>query len=1753
MKKYKKVLLTLGLIAGLSIASAFVVSCDNDSKQIAVTFEENGGAEIEDVNVENGQEYVLPVPTRDGYRFDGWYANGDFSGEAVTSVIASSDVTYYAKWMQVFAVNLDLNGGELSTTKLFLAQGENVYEAVKNLQPKKAGLTFGAWFNGNYELSSTATMKSSELNLKAQYKVAYTVELRLENLAGTGYDTTTQTGSDYVGKTFTSTQKVTGFTETTEDKSSLTKVLSETAAENVFVHTFDRNTYTVMFSPNCPGDQHLDTIFVDAKFEEEIDVPTDPTEYQIDGYCLLGWTTNPNSTKVEYPVDFSVRNNDDNSDITKKYVVSDRNYLYGVWQQAYTDMFGGDDYIYLLESEDGDDVVYLCRANVYFKGVYNAESNLFYFDGNDLISGKLYDNGKFVYSDENRAKNYTLYETDKGIKVTEKISFNNYNQIDYLVFEESTDSVNETGPIKDKSVGIYEVAANGDYVATFTSGSLAGQTMNFILSMIPNEQNIETPVFQVRNEAEYQIGRIILGGIRRDKPSSPDAVYVIGGITYMYFELDGFGTAKFVSDGKTTTYKYSTDENNPKILYLKDINDKLIETIYLMDLPGFEEQGYMVYEEEMNDTFDLGSGDTLTLDGLCYAEYKKGNRTIKSYYRQGTSPMGGKIISIIDPEEYKEYKFLLNEVEDEEAEKAYTAKTILSTYAEYYYKDADGLYYAPMLVIDETVAGKASLYGYTADKTFQKVSEGTYTLLETGEYKGLYEYRRVGDVLDAPDVYLEPINLLNIEWFIFALDTETEGYSINYWYASNADDEGYFVNYRNADITSDATLKTVGGFAFYQAGADVPSIIGSYSMNGTLMELVANEKTYYFTLDEKNPDDRKFYALQYAPYKAYLKDKDGKYSTSEYLSYDGLGNVAYVKDGREIAGSVGKAQVNNLDKLTHYFQDQVYQFTSTEKQFEYIEGKDGARSYFAPWIGTPDEEGENTPKYIYETEAGAFTIDGYCKAEFKGNEGFYYEIEDGNVVVLNVSGRTYYFDRKIVDNEITFTLRGEEYGEYAILVNQYSNGLFVELNGYGKLSVFTLKEDAGEYKRNYISNDGFYEISDEVYTLVYGTGSQAEAIVCILGGSDYAAADGKNYVTFSKRSENNEDFEENQTKILVSTKDWSVLILDEFGRAIRADKNGKKQEGKYTFVTAYEKEGADDNDNGVFNEDGLLYFVGKDGSGCIYNYNLQSQEASPVELMDRSYYTENFESLYFSADGFAIFNGNEDELCFYIYQEVEIDEDNSDPDFETDPDYDDDDENDRDDDYVILYYPAKLGEDKNEYGFASRNFGRLGAEKEYEDKTYYSGDGDITFTRLDETSLYPLLSTDIKYMLSDLKFTPPGSAEFEDEKGSVKLIKDENGDVEETTETAYFTREVVDGVPVMYVTLGYYHFEITATYSGSNVGTYVVNGLRQEQKMNSYFYINEYVYTYRTEGASAAENLENKFGTITVKMEYASDGSILTSIANVSFGDRTEFYDGEMRITQANGDFSFTDDGNNVVEFTAENGNPYQLYFGIYRHPNTTTYGYYIHSLVRLQDVTCNDYTLTVGRTIATEQLEEDEPIGNVYMLALKNGNDTIACDEFLKEDGKLIYISRERETGQDVNGKEYKYVTSATYYTIELEEDTDSSKDDMVPGYKAAVIVKEDARVLCEKDPIEGSEDYGKFKGRQRYVEMVNDEVTAIYAMSRKYYAKSCTKDAESEIYTIETTNKGTTYYVVVIGENIVMDTDLEDLKRRAGIQDNQ
>ncbi len=112
-----------------------------------VTFESNGGSAIEDITytVESGR-IELPTPVRVGYIFDGWYDNGQFTGDTAESIEAGSygDKAFYAKWhADTHTVAFDANGGEGYMDAMYILTDESD-ELLSNTFTK-TGYTFVGW------------------------------------------------------------------------------------------------------------------------------------------------------------------------------------------------------------------------------------------------------------------------------------------------------------------------------------------------------------------------------------------------------------------------------------------------------------------------------------------------------------------------------------------------------------------------------------------------------------------------------------------------------------------------------------------------------------------------------------------------------------------------------------------------------------------------------------------------------------------------------------------------------------------------------------------------------------------------------------------------------------------------------------------------------------------------------------------------------------------------------------------------------------------------------------------------------------------------------------------------------------------------------------------------------------------------------------------------------------------------------------------------------------------------------------------------------------------------------------------------------------------------------------------------------------------------------------------------------------------------------------------------------------------------
>lgn len=148
--------------------------------QYNIVYDVKGGEAINPAfyNIES-KIIALPIPTRSGYRFLGWYETEDFSSNVVENIPQGSigDKTFYARWTKIYKIEYDLNGGQ----NIVNPPTEYITEEATIL-PKKptfANSLFKGWYT-NPELtgSPVTTIEKNDTGDKkyfAKWLTSYTM------------------------------------------------------------------------------------------------------------------------------------------------------------------------------------------------------------------------------------------------------------------------------------------------------------------------------------------------------------------------------------------------------------------------------------------------------------------------------------------------------------------------------------------------------------------------------------------------------------------------------------------------------------------------------------------------------------------------------------------------------------------------------------------------------------------------------------------------------------------------------------------------------------------------------------------------------------------------------------------------------------------------------------------------------------------------------------------------------------------------------------------------------------------------------------------------------------------------------------------------------------------------------------------------------------------------------------------------------------------------------------------------------------------------------------------------------------------------------------------------------------------------------------------------------------------------------------------------------------------------------------------
>lgn len=1675
MNKIKKAFLSVAFTVLLSVMFLFLFACSN-ATVYTYTFESNGGTAYEQIQVEEGQEYELPKnPERPGFSFEGWYATSDFSGAPIKETVATQDATYYAKWAQLFEVELKLNGGSLSTTSVYLKQGEKIYDAVQSYVPTNGDLTFGDWFYNGRELSKQSTLKmpAEKIILEAKYKAEYTVTLMVQDLKDEELYLESDhniKGLAYVGETLNfddldldvdlSVYNAVGSHD--GNVSSLTVNADKT--QNELIRYFDRKVFMVSFNPNYPNGAQGTPREVYMKYGEGMNVPVD---YTAEGYVLAGWARSSNATTAEYDANYIATALYNKPEGTEEYVSfwlepKATMPLYAVWIQGMADLFGeSKDYIYHLN--DTDDFVYLGRGDKFFIGDYYKDDNTFTFrweglDGPELLEGKLLGNNAFAYTSETRG-NWTgyLFENQEVVRTT-TLGLDQYNGF----------TLTENGKV---SYGTYIINPDSSYLATFTDGDRKGQEMTWLMGSSGGEN-----VFRIRNEEEFKIGNLVRYYVTADnRLSYYDSDYSL--------TLTGFGIAYYNASGSAQGYNYTKDGDVVSLIY----NGDVIAKAYIMD--DLKINGYMIYDAKYDQDFTLESGATLSIDGLGRAKYVNGSTVVEGYYTTENSLLADSILTFTNSG--KTYKFLITattvEMDDtsegaEEGAKVevttYGAIEKLAGYQEFYYMDAESIWYAPLLVLDDIAENKATVYGRTKEGKFVPMFYGDYAKITDSN---LYTFTWTADAEGGENVFTDPFDLTTIQAFTFALDSSMTQYNIHYWYSStqeNGQPVEYDVLYNQTD--GNATLTLIASIAIYDLNGTVD--VGLYSMvkDSNLMKISAPTGTIYVELDE---DNKTFIRLEHAPYDAFLLNLDGTASETEYLSFDGKGGATYnviTKNGDEKVVTPTAGTLAKTEEKTELGYD-VYTFTMTDRTLKFIRLSSSSAVYVSVF----------NDKYSGEyTASGSVTLklDGYnTYAKYVDDDSKVYEgmyiVSEENVVQLLLDNGSFYFD---LASGRTFTVRGSEYGTYLYYDNQDWNGVYLEFNGYivngkGQLTAFVMKETIGGEAEKFLIGEGWYAINGNSISIYYEDKENGNHPIAKTGVRGYVAMGNSYYPTFIVDRENVE-------KLYINEYDWSILSLDSIGNAVLYNSKGVREYGRYTLVT-----------------DTVLYYANNAGTdACLYYYDVENGTIEPITYKRRGYYTEKLDSLLFAEYGVALFNGTD--RYFYM-----IEEDSS----------------------VTLYRQDARDPNANEYGIVKdTTFGKLTETVNYNGAKYYQNLGwDILFSR--DTIGEKKYPVNIKlangeteaFPLCNLTFLPTGDAQSFIVNAAVE-INGQTYSQKTNGVPTYVVREVdEDGNARMYVMLGNFQFDIEVSYKGVNedgesLSTYKVTGMRYVVSTQSYGYLQTlYMYYFIDSllGTSYASSLTPD-AVINIVTEYNEDGSKDENpleYIDAEFGELWGIVDSNGKEFTFKG-MAYTYDSlteTYTITVTSDDSYTYHLHFAIENYDVLGTYGFILLGFTREQtlpsvSIGADAYDFTLERVISSDM----GMAGTLYSFTLKKNGIVVPVSEYFTIDGKLHCVVRTDE--------------STTYYVITLEELSDGIVDG--EETKKKVLPYSSFNVTEEVVETKYTEDGTSF------VDIASWGVTLISYEEKLYAVSKCTATADG--YLVET-SAGVKFEITLVEDNIVLE----------------
>ncbi|MDR1215063.1 MAG: InlB B-repeat-containing protein [Treponema sp.] len=150
---------------------------------VTITFDvDHGDVEAQALQAYAGASFDTDMPadpTRTNYIFDGWYTAKNGGGSAFTAdTLITSDLTVFAKWINLYIVTFDADGGNPTAQTRTVIDGGTLGTDTPPTEPTRTNYVFGGWYtekSGGGSAFTADTIITGNITIYAKWINLYTV------------------------------------------------------------------------------------------------------------------------------------------------------------------------------------------------------------------------------------------------------------------------------------------------------------------------------------------------------------------------------------------------------------------------------------------------------------------------------------------------------------------------------------------------------------------------------------------------------------------------------------------------------------------------------------------------------------------------------------------------------------------------------------------------------------------------------------------------------------------------------------------------------------------------------------------------------------------------------------------------------------------------------------------------------------------------------------------------------------------------------------------------------------------------------------------------------------------------------------------------------------------------------------------------------------------------------------------------------------------------------------------------------------------------------------------------------------------------------------------------------------------------------------------------------------------------------------------------------------------------------------------